>query len=74
MGFMQVTVKVRYGCSKDNFESFGNNRYLVYLISKEDEPDAMDELMAVLSKKLGAPRDKIQLKQKASYGMVFEVF
>ena len=62
----------KYGSSKQEIESFGNRRYLVYLISGESEGD--EELIALLSKHLGIPASKIQFKTKGFRGVkIFEI-
>ncbi len=62
---MQVTVKVKYGTDNPRIEGFGNNRYLVYVsASKEDVEGTYAELAALLSKRLGVPPDRVQLKRE----------
>ncbi len=70
---MDVTVKVKYGCGKQLVESFGNNRYLIYLHSKKDEEDSFAELIALLSRKLGTPENRIELRRDLGETKVFLV-
>lgn len=70
---MQVTVKIKYGTSKQAIESFGNNRYLVYLLTKKDDPLAWQELIAVLAKQFGVPSNKIEMRRDIGDSKVFEV-
>jgi len=60
---MQITVKVRYGSSNPRIEGFGNNRYLVYLMSTQGEADADLELKTLISRKLGVPPGRISIIQ-----------
>lgn len=60
---MQITIKVRYGSSNSKIEGFGNNRYLVYLISNQGESDANLELITLISRKLGVPPGRISILQ-----------
>ena len=68
---MEVTVKVRYGCSKSMIENFGNNRYLVYLLSLKEDGDAMAELKTILSRNIGIPAGRIELKRETEKELVF---
>jgi hypothetical protein len=52
---MIIHVKVKPNSSKQEVESFGNNRYLVYLKSPPENDKANIELIRVLSKELGVP-------------------
>jgi uncharacterized protein YggU (UPF0235/DUF167 family) len=69
---MNITVKIKYGCSKSLFESFGNNRYLVYLFSKENE-NPNEELISLISQKMGTPVGRIQIKQDKGSEKIIEV-
>ena len=68
---MDITVKVRYGCVSQKVEPFGNSRYLVYLLSEEKEKDSFQELVALLSKKLGIPESRIELRSDNGFNKVF---
>lgn len=68
---MIIIVKVKYGATKQEIESFGNNRYLVYLLSKENE-NPNEELFTLISKKLGAPPDRIVMKIDGVYSKTIE--
>ena len=70
---MQITVKIRYGASNSKIESFGNNRYLVYLISQQTEPDADLELKTLVSRKLGVPPGRISLIQDKGTDKVLQL-
>lgn len=70
---MDIIVKVRYGCGSQKVEPFGNNRYLVYLLSEEKEKDSFQELVALLSKKLGVPESRIELRSDNGFNKVFFV-
>lgn len=70
---MKVTVKLRFGASKSKIESFGNSRYLVYLLSQKEDVDVKDELYALLSRSLGVPLSKIEYVGKDANGdAIFE--
>lgn len=69
---MDITVKVKFGSNKQSIESFGSNRYLVYINSKkEDESMAYAELVRMLSKKLGTPEGRIELRRDLGETKVF---
>ncbi len=70
---MIISVKVKYGSSRQSIEYFGNNRYLVYMLSKIEEEDSYDELIAMLSKRLGVPAVRIELKKDSGGDKVFDV-
>ena len=70
---MQVTVKIKYGTNKQSIESFGNNRYLVYLLTKKEDPFAWEELIAVMSKQFGVPSNKIELRKDIGDSKVFDL-
>jgi hypothetical protein len=70
---MDITVKVKYGCSKSLFEPFGDKRYLVYLLSQEGAHDAHDELVGLISKKLGVPHNRIELRRDGGAIKVFQL-
>lgn len=71
---MDVTVKVKFGSNKQSIESFGSNRYLVYINSKkEDENLAYTELVRLLSKKIGTPEARIELRRDMGETKVFFV-
>ena len=70
---MKVTIKIRFNASSSRFESFGNNRYLAYLLSDNKDGDAMDEIKELISRKLGVPHNKIQYLGKNQNGdAIFE--
>jgi osmotically-inducible protein OsmY len=54
-------------------EAFGNGKYIVYLLSSENDTDAMSEIKAHLSKQLGVPAENIQFKSRDGAGnYIFE--
>ena len=70
---MQVTVKIKFGTSKQYIESFGGNRYLVYLLSKADDPFHLEELTALLAKQFGVSPKRVELRIDRGESKVFEV-
>jgi uncharacterized protein YggU (UPF0235/DUF167 family) len=71
---MQITVKVRYGTSSSKFESFGNNRYLVYLLSQMNESDSDIELITLISRNMGVPPNRIKIvKGQGSTDKIIEL-
>ena len=70
---MDVTVKVKYGCSKSLFEPFGDRRYMVYLLSNEGDATAYEELMTIMSRKLGVPANRIELRRDGGAIKVFQL-
>ncbi len=59
---MIIHVKVKPNSSKQEIESFGNKRYLVYLKSVPENDKANIELINLLSKELGVPPKKFSIK------------
>jgi hypothetical protein len=68
---MLIKVKVKRSDWKQELESFGNNMYLAYIIS--DSEEYTGELMAVISKKLGVPPGRIELKSRNGRDFVFDL-
>ena len=59
---MIIHVKVKTKSGKREVESFGDNRYLVYLKEPPENGRANAELINVLSKFLGTPHGRIKIK------------
>jgi uncharacterized protein YggU (UPF0235/DUF167 family) len=59
---MNIIVKVKTKSTNPRIESFGNNRYLVYLASEPKNNEANIELIKMLSKHFGTPAGKIKIK------------
>lgn len=59
---MIIRVKVKPNSSKNEVESFGNNRYLVYLKEPPENNRANLELIKILSKELGVPPKSLEIK------------
>jgi len=59
---MFIRVKVKPHSGKQEVESFGDNRYLVYLKESPENGKANAELIKVLSKYLGTPSERIKIK------------
>lgn len=57
---MQIIVKARLECVKEKVEKFGDNRYLIYLVSDNYE-DGNKELVSLLSKYFGTPQSRIRI-------------
>ena len=68
---MDVSVRIKPKSSKNTMESFGNNRYLVYLTSELNEPAMWNELLAMLSRKFGVPQNRIELRRDTGVDKVF---
>ncbi|MEI6849902.1 MAG: hypothetical protein WCK29_02605 [archaeon] len=64
---MDVKVKIRFNASKEQFETYGGNRYLIYLPFPDDE-DSFNIIVGMLSKKIGVPINKIHYKDKDPMG------
>ena len=70
---MEVTIKIRFNASKEKFESYGGNRYLVYLPFEEDS-DSESIIAGILSRKIGTPEKRVLFKSKDSMGnWIFEI-
>jgi len=59
---MIIYVKVKANSSREEIESFGNNRYLVYLKEPPENNRANIELINLLSKYFGTPVTKVRIK------------
>lgn len=59
---MIINVKVKTRSNKQSIESFGNNRYLVYLKAEPENNKANIELINMLSKYFGIPVGRIRIK------------
>jgi len=70
---MLITVKVKYGTTYSKMESFGNNRYLVYLISHSTDNDANLELLTLISRKMGVPPGRIKIVKDNGSDKVVEL-
>ena len=71
---MIIHVKVKPNSNKQEIESFGNNRYLIYLKSEPEDDKANIELINLLSKHFGTPAGRIKIKfGRTSNDKVIEV-
>lgn len=59
MSKLQVRVKTNSG--KQEIESFGDGRYLVYLVSAPENNEANIELIKLMAKHLGIPSTKLKI-------------
>lgn len=59
---MLINIKVKPSSSKQEIQSFGNNRYLVYLTESPENNRANIELINLLSKHFGTPVGRIKIK------------
>ncbi len=70
---LKITVKVVFNSSKDSWEHFGNNRYLLKLGYPEDS-DAGTVVKAYISRQIGVPASRIEFQGKDMRGnWTFEV-
>ncbi|MBS3091638.1 hypothetical protein J4217_04295 [Candidatus Pacearchaeota archaeon] len=70
---MKVVVKVKFNTSKEYFENFGGNKYLLYLPFEQDD-DSANVIIHMLSRKIGASPGKIEYAgQDMNKDWVFEV-
>ncbi len=71
---MIIHVKVKPNSSKQEIESFGGGRYLVYLKSVPENNKANIELINLLSKELGVPPKSFSIKfGKTSNEKIIEI-
>ena len=59
---MNIHVKVKPNSSQQKIESFGNNRYLIYLTEPAEDNKANLELIKILSKYFKNPATRIKIK------------
>lgn len=70
---MKITIKVVFNSTKDSWESFGNNRYLLKLSYPEDS-GAKAVIVAYISRQLGIPASKLAfVEQDIRQNWIFEV-
>jgi len=70
---MKITIKVVFNSTKDSWESFGNNRYLLKLSYPEDG-GAKAVIVAYISRQLGIPASKLAfMEQDIRQNWIFEV-
>jgi uncharacterized protein YggU (UPF0235/DUF167 family) len=70
---IKIIVKVVFNSSKDELESFGNNRYLLKLSYPEDSGAKMI-IIEYLSRKMGTPASRIAyMGQDMRKNWIFEV-
>jgi hypothetical protein len=70
---MKIIVKIKFDTGNQKIESFGNNRYLVYLTSKREDPSSMDEFVSMMSKYMTVPPNRVHFKGKEGESFVFDV-
>ncbi len=70
---MKVTAHIKFGSEKQRIIRFGNFRYLVYIIAKKEDPDAMDEFINLMAKELTVPPGRFHYKGKEVNAYIFDV-
>jgi hypothetical protein len=70
---MKLIAQIKFGAEKQKIVRFGNNRYLVYLVSKKEDPDSMDEFVNIMSKELTVPPGRFHYMGKEGDSYVFDV-
>lgn len=69
----KITIKAIFNSTKDNWESFGNNRYLLKLSFPEDL-NVKSIITDKISRNLGVPPSKItSLGQDVRKNWIFEI-
>ncbi len=59
----RITVKIVFNSTKESWENFGNNRYLLKLEYPEDS-GAKAVVIAFISRQIGVPANKIAFQGK----------
>lgn len=70
---MDISVRIKEKSTKNTIESFGNNRYLVYLQSGINDAGMWTELLSMLSRKFGVPPGRIELRRDMGADKVFMI-
>jgi hypothetical protein len=70
---MKLMVQIKFGSGKQKIVEFGNFRYLVYIISNKEDPDAMDEFIKIMARELTVPPSRFHYKGKEGEVYVFDV-
>lgn len=65
---MKVYFKIKFGADVDKIESFGGNRYLVYVTMKKEDPNVMSYFMHAISRKFGVEQKHIKYLGKNGEG------
>ena len=69
----KITMKVRFNASRERFEKFGQNTYLVYLPFDQDK-DSINVLIGLLSRNIGVPLGRIEYAgQDVNKNWIFEL-
>lgn len=63
---MRFYIRVKTNSGKQEIESFGDNRYLVYLKSPPENNEANIELIKLMAKHLGIPSTKLKIVSGAT--------
>ena len=70
---MEIKVKIRFNASKQTFETYGMNKYLIYLPFPEDG-ESEKIIATLISRKTGTPESRVIYKNKDAMGnWVFEL-
>ena len=71
---MRVYAKIKFNSSRDNVESFGDLKYLVYMKANENDPNAMNSFKTMMSRFLAVPPEKIKgTGKKLGDSYIFEI-
>ena len=69
---MKLYFKIKFGAEIDKIESFGGNRFLVYMTMKKDDPNVMALFINALSRKFGVEQKHIKYLGKNGEGPMEE--
>jgi uncharacterized protein YggU (UPF0235/DUF167 family) len=71
---MKIIVRLKMNSEKSGVESFGDNRYLVKMMSAPEDEDAQEEFFALMTRKMGVPRTRFEFMGKDANGdRIFEI-
>jgi hypothetical protein len=70
---MKFTVQIKFGAEKQKIVKFGSDRYLVYIISKKEDPDSMNEFVGLMAKEMTVPTGRFHYKGKEGDSYIFDV-
>jgi uncharacterized protein YggU (UPF0235/DUF167 family) len=71
---MKIIVRLKMNSEKPGVESFGDNRYLVKMMSSPEDEDAQEEFYALMTRKMGVPRTRFEFMGKDTNGdRIFEI-
>jgi hypothetical protein len=71
---MKLVAQIKFGAEKQKIVRFGNFRYLVYILSRKEDSEAVKEFIDLMSKELTVPPNRFHYESKKGESYIFEVY